>query len=143
MPVITWMVLIFAGSSDVLSSEHTSRFLVPFLLWLDPSMSFHTIESIHLVFRKLGHVTEYAVLAGLLWRAFRGSFPLLPRRMMAVTAFLIAAGFAASDEYHQSFVPSRTSTTHDVVIDCLGAALAVLICVILSRPRAVTVTDRV
>jgi VanZ family protein len=136
------MVLIFAGSSDVLSAEHTSRFLVPFLLWLDPSMSFHTIEVIHLLFRKAGHVSEYAILAALLWRAFRGTFPLLSRGMISVTAFLISAGFAASDEFHQSFVPSRTSTTHDVFIDCVGAALAIVICIIFSRARAVTAATR-
>jgi VanZ family protein len=132
MPVIAWMAVIFAASTDMLSAEHTSRFLVPFLRWLDPQISLAAIAAIHLALRKLGHLTEYAILAALLWRAFRGTFPLLSRRMISATAFLISAGFALSDEFHQSFVPSRTSTMHDVFIDCMGAALAILIAVILS-----------
>jgi VanZ family protein len=135
MPVIAWMLLIFAGSSDVLSAEHTSRFLVPFLLWLNPSMPYHTIEAIHLVFRKLGHVTEYAILAALLWRALRGSFNALSRRTVSICTFIVAATFAASDEFHQSFVPTRTATLHDVFIDCVGVLLTVAICLVISRSR--------
>src|SRR5437763_16718763 len=63
MPVIAWMLLIFAGSSDALSAEHTSRFLIPFLRWLDPAMSFQTIAAIHFTLRKCGHFTEYFILA--------------------------------------------------------------------------------
>jgi VanZ family protein len=132
MPVLIWMTLIFAGSSDVLSAEHTSRFLVPFLMWLNPSISFDTIEVIHLLFRKAGHVTEYAVLAALLWRALRGSFNALSRRTISIYTFVVAA----SDEFHQSYVPTRTSTFHDVIIDCLGIILAIAVCVVFSRPRA-------
>jgi VanZ family protein len=136
MPVLGWMLLIFAGSSDVLSAEHTSRFLVPLLLWLNPSMPYHTIEAIHLVFRKLGHVTEYAILAALVWRALRGTFIHLSRRTVSVCTFVIAAGFAASDEFHQSFVPTRTSTIHDVFIDCVGVMLAIGLCAMISAMRA-------
>ena len=137
MPVIVWMVLIFAGSSDVLSAAHTSRFLIPFLLWLDPSMSYQTIAAIHVAFRKLGHVTEYAILAALLWRALRGTFGALSRHTIAVCTFIVASCFAATDEFHQSFVPTRTSTMHDVVIDCLGVALAITLCLMFSGMRKV------
>lgn len=136
MPAIAWMLLIFAGSSDVLSAEHTSRFIVPFLLWLQPSMSYETIATVHLVLRKLGHVTEYAVLAALLWRGLRGTFTALSRQTISLYTFVIAAAFAASDEFHQSFVPSRTATAHDVVIDCVGIILALTLCLILSRTVA-------
>src|ERR1700737_1319963 len=59
VPVIAWMVLIFAGSTDALSAEQTSRFLVPFLRWLNPEISVATIAAIHFALRKLGHLTEY------------------------------------------------------------------------------------
>jgi VanZ family protein len=136
MPVIAWMLVIFAGSSDVLSAANTSRFLLPFLLWLDPSISYHTIELIHLLLRKAGHVTEYAILAVLLWRALRGSFAVLSRRTISICTFFVAASFAASDEFHQSFVPSRTATMHDVFIDCVGISLAIGLCLTFSRSRA-------
>ena len=142
MPVIVWMVLIFAGSTDVLSAEHTSRFLIPFLRWLDPSISFQMIAAIHLTLRKLGHLTEYAILAILLWRALRGTFTAFSRRFIAGITFLVAASFAASDEFHQSFVPTRTATVHDVFIDCVGVAVAIVICVVFSRASVASASSR-
>lgn len=133
VPVLAWMILIFAGSSDVLSAEHTSRFLIPFLRWLDPTISYHAIVAIHFTLRKLGHFTEYAILAGLLWRALHGTFTALSRKLVSASTFVIAATFAASDEFHQSFVPSRTSSAHDVMIDCIGALFAVAVCTLLFR----------
>src|SRR4051794_22114918 len=127
MPVIAWMLLIFAGSSDVLSAEHTSRFIVPFLRWLDPHISYATITAIHLMIRKLGHFTEYAILAALLWRALRGTFVASSLAIVGAGAFLITAAFAASDEFHQSFVMSRTASAHDVLIDCIGVVCAIIV----------------
>jgi hypothetical protein len=73
VPAIAWMVLIFLGSSDMFSAGQTSRFIVPFLRWLDPQISWAAINTIQTVIRKLGHVTEYAILAVLLWRALDGN----------------------------------------------------------------------
>src|SRR5207244_9407479 len=72
MPAIVWMAIIFLGSTDMLSAEHTSRFLVPFLRWIDPQISLAALNAIQLGIRKLGHLTEYAILAMLLCRALRG-----------------------------------------------------------------------
>jgi VanZ family protein len=135
MPVIAWMLLIFIGSSDVLSAEHTSRFIVPFLRWLDPHISYATIAAVHLVVRKLGHFTEYAILAALLWRALRGTFVVSSLAIVAAGTFLITAGFAASDEFHQSFVMSRTASAHDVLIDCVGVTCAILVCAAFAARR--------
>ena len=136
MPVFAWMLLIFLGSSDVLSAEHTSRFLVPFLLWLDPHMSMSTLVAVHLTVRKLGHFTEYAILAALLWRGLRGTFSAVNSSLLATAAFLVAAGFAASDEFHQSFIPTRTASPRDVMIDSLGALFAVALCAIFTMRRS-------
>src|SRR6202049_3996467 len=113
MPALAWMLLMFVGSTDVLSAEHTSRFLVPFLLWLDPHISAATIVSIHFALRKIGHFTEYAILAALLLRGVSGTFNRAGKTIFALSAFVVAAGFAASDEFHQSFVPSRTASVRD------------------------------
>ena len=135
MPVIAWMLLMFAGSTDVLSAEHTSRFIVPFLRWLDPTISIQTIIAIHFTLRKIGHFTEYAILAALLWRALRGTFAGIGKATLMSAAFLVCAAFAASDEFHQSFVSTRTASLHDVMIDCIGAFVTVLLCVMFSRAR--------
>ena len=73
LPVLAWMLFIFVGSSDLLSAEHTSRFIGPFLRWFAPDVSAATIASIQLIVRKCGHLTEYAILAALLCRAMRFS----------------------------------------------------------------------
>ena len=142
MPVIAWMLLMFAGSTDLLSAEHTSRFLVPFLHWLDPTISIHTIIAIHSALRKIGHFTEYAILAALLWRALCGTFTAIGKGTVAAGVFLIAAAFAASDEFHQSFVSTRTASAHDVMIDCTGAFAAVLLCWMFAQARHAYETTR-
>ncbi len=135
VPVIAWMVLIFAGSTDVLSAEHTSRFLVPFLRWLDPQISFATLATIHFALRKLGHLTEYGILAALLWRALRSGFV---RQFWkpASAALLLAAFYAGLDEFHQSFIPTRTASERDVMIDVCGALVGVVLCLMFMRRRS-------
>ena len=133
MPLFGWMLLIFIGSTDVLSAEQTSRLVVPFLLWLDPQETVGTITTVHFALRKLGHVAEYAILATLLWCALRST--LIAFRSFVIVGFVLFASavFAASDEIHQSFVPSRTASPKDVMIDICGAALALAICFALRR----------
>ena len=64
----------------MLSAAHTSRFLVPFLRWLDPQISLAALNAIQFGIRKLAHLTEYAILAALLWRALRGAWAWLRNR---------------------------------------------------------------
>src|SRR4051794_41904006 len=71
LPLLGWLGVIFIGSMNVMSAEHTSRFIVPFLLWLKPGMAPHTIWVIIVFMRKCAHVGEYAVLALLMWRGIR------------------------------------------------------------------------
>ena len=128
LPLLIWLGVIFVGSTSVMSAEHTSRYVVPFLLWLKPGMSPNAIWTILVVARKCAHVTEYAVLALLLWRAFR-SVPTLGRKTLTVfgAVLLGCALFAASDEFHQTFVKSRTPSIRDVFLDVGGALLGLLI----------------
>ena len=136
MPAIVWMAVIFLGSTDMLSAEHTSRFLVPFLRWLDPRISLAALNAIQLGIRKLGHLTEYAILAALLWRALRGGTRWqMKMSILFVGTWVVCALFAASDEFHQSFVPSRTASPRDVVIDVTGALIGLVICWTFSMRR--------
>ena len=136
VPAMLWMALIFIGSTDILSAEHTSRFLVPFLRWLDPHISWAALNTIQIAIRKLGHLTEYAILAGLLWRALRsGTGATMKMSILFGIVFIACGGFAASDEFHQSFVPSRTASAHDVMIDLCGALIGLTICVALGSGK--------
>jgi VanZ family protein len=100
------------------------------LRWLNPSISPETIVHIQFFVRKAGHVTEYAILAALLWRALRGGTVWrMKMSMLFVLVWIGCALFAASDEFHQSFVPSRTASGNDVIIDICGALIGLTICI--------------
>jgi VanZ like family len=74
-----------------------------------------------LVGRKVVHFLEYALLAFLWWRALRTR---IRGRHAALAAFLLASLYAATDEWHQSFVAGRHATPVDWAIDTAGAGAA-------------------
>jgi VanZ family protein len=121
------MAIIFAGSTDLMSAEHTSRIIVPLLRWFVPTISPLTLVRLEFFLRKAAHVSEYAVLAVLLYRAFVHTIFQSRRALSAGIVLLSCAAYAASDEFHQSFVASRTASLRDVMIDLCGAMLAVLL----------------
>jgi VanZ family protein len=128
LPLLIWLSVIFLGSTSVMSAEHTSRYIVPFLLRLKPGMSPNTIWTILVVVRKCAHVIEYSVLALLSWRALRSVPSLGTKSSMVFGAVLLGCAlFAASDEFHQTFVKSRTPSVRDVLLDVFGALLGLLI----------------
>jgi hypothetical protein len=129
-----WACLIFSASTGNFSSEHTSRYIVPFLQWLLPHASLSTILFLHLAIRKSAHVTEYFIFSVLLWRAIRSERNQWQFRW-ALLAVLIAAVYASSDEFHQLFVPGRSASVHDVMIDVSGAILAQFVIWLWMRPR--------
>jgi VanZ family protein len=129
LPVLLWMAVIFTASSDSHSYEHSSRFFEPLLHWLFPKMSQTNVDNIHHVFRKCCHLTEYAILALLLWRALhlsKNNLPVWSWPKVGGT-LLVVFLYAASDEFHQSFVPTRTPLVSDVFIDTAGGAIGLLI----------------
>ena len=138
LPVVLWMGLIFGGSTDLLSSQSTSRIIRPLLRWLNPDVSDETIRVVETVVRKGGHVAEYSMLAVLLWRARRKPLKNDPRpwswREAALVIFYSGL-YATTDEFHQSFVPSRTTSPWDVMIDCFGAAIGLGLCLTFRRKR--------
>lgn len=126
VPVIVWMLVIFTASTDLMSSEHTSRFIGPFLRWLVPDISPASILAVQFFVRKMAHLTEYAVLGALLFRALRRTWIEPFGKTLAALALVAAASCAAADEFHQSFVATRTGSPYDVLIDSCGAAIGVL-----------------
>lgn len=106
-PSIAWAGLIFALSS----------------LSTLPGFSFSPLE---FVFKKAAHMTVYAVLFALLYRARIHTNPQIERRRAWIFPLLICLLYAVSDEIHQSFVPGRYGTLRDVGFDMLGSGLAFL-----------------
>jgi len=81
------------------------------------------LGTLDLIGRKVVHFSEYFLLCALWWRAFADG---LGARRAALVAFLIASGYAATDEIHQAFVPTRHGWPVDWLIDSAGAATAAL-----------------
>ena len=130
LPVLLWMALIFGGATGALSAQRTSRVIGPLLRWLKPDVSEETIRAVQFCIRKTGHVSVYAVLAWLFWRARRRPLPADARPWdwrMAAEAALFASLYAVTDEWHQSFVPSREGSVWDVLLDAAGAWLGLVV----------------
>jgi len=100
LPVVLWCGLIFWLSSI----QH-----------LDTGWGFYDF-----ILRKCAHMTEYGILYLLSRRAFAQTTTLPP----TLSAFIFAVVYAASDEFHQSFVPTRGPSVRDVLIDSAGAYIA-------------------
>lgn len=121
------MTLIFIASSDPESGPRGSRLLGPLLHWLWPDLAPERFEAIVLAVRKLIHFVTFGFLAALLWRAFAANDPNPPRPDPFWKALGVTFLYAASDEIHQSFVPTRVGTITDVLIDTLGAGTALIL----------------
>jgi VanZ family protein len=122
IPVIVWCIAIYCFSEfSFFTGENTKRILHMILSYLPfgggkeggPSL-------LNFIVRKMAHLTEFGILAVLVWRA------LAPKRAAYVGAWLFATVYAMTDEWHQSFEPGRTATPKDVAIDSCGALLAVI-----------------
>ena len=134
LPVVVWGIVLAVNSTDLMSAQHTSRFIEPFLRWLNPDISVASILAVQLFVRKAAHVTEYAILAALLLRGLSHGNIRRAFSYVAV-AWIIAVCCAGLDEFHQSLVASRTGSPIDVMIDATGALAGVLSYRLLARKR--------
>lgn len=122
-----WLLLIAIESTDLLSAGNTGRILYPIFHWLTGVDPF-TFMFWNVYIRKTGHMVGYFCLSWLLFRAWRATIPALhaPRWTLpwARIAFFMTALVACLDEWHQTFLPSRTGSLHDVLLDSAAAFLA-------------------
>jgi VanZ family protein len=108
-------------STELLGSEHTSG---P-LRWLCEALfgrfNDEVWNLVHHIIRKSGHFLGYGVI-GLAW--LRAWWMTLPHSRFFQDAFLALLGtalMASADELHQAYLPNRTGTPWDVLLDCCGA----------------------
>src|SRR5258708_6826102 len=126
-----WLIVIAIESTTYLSAHNTSRILYPLLHFLF-GMNHARFEHWHFYIRKGGHVFGYGLLSILLFRAWRETLPAIENSKWALRwatiAILGTVLVASLDEWHQSFLPSRTGTVRDVILDtCAGIAAQVLV----------------
>ena len=128
---ILWLIIIAIESTAMLSAHNTGRILYPILHFLFGLDRMH-FGYWHFYIRKSGHVVGYGTLSILLFRAWRVTLPVRANVKWtfrwANIAILGTALVASLDEWHQSFIPSRTGTVRDVLLDtCAGIAAQVLV----------------
>jgi VanZ family protein len=126
-PLVFWLLFISFASTNQFSASNTSEILRPLLLWFFPNLSESRLAAVHFLTRKAGHFTEYAVLAFLTRRAFITSSHAFLRQYWFQLGLLLVVIYGLLDELHQSFVPSRTASVYDGVIDIAGGLTVLLI----------------
>ena len=136
LPPLCWMLLIFLFSAApaVESTEQSTGItgmivdMVGHFIPIDSAGRLQMIAFLEPYVRKAAHMTEFGVLF-LLWIG-----PVRARFSNMTKAVAIAAGictvYAASDEYHQLFVPGRSGMVTDVCIDIFGVLLAAIVCLL-------------
>ncbi|HEY6489028.1 MAG: VanZ family protein [Terracidiphilus sp.] len=132
-PVLFAVSVIAVESTEYFGADHTSG---P-LRWLFEQL-FGTVSEqrwilIHHYIRKTGHFVGYGLVALTWLRAWWMTLPRAGFFKDALLALLGTALVAASDEFHQSFLPNRTSSPWDVLLDCCGAVVMQLLFFLILR----------
>ncbi len=127
IPVIVWAGVIFFFSTQQFSSANTSRIIGPILHWLTPSISTELELTVHFFVRKLGHWSEYFIFALLLMRALDQRSPQPYGFRKVVWTALVIFLYASSDEIHQLFVPARSASLNDILLDFFGGVCGLLL----------------
>lgn len=134
LPVVIWAAVIIQATGRTFDSPHTSGWLTTVLSGIGLHLSPSAVDLTNHIIRKSGHLTEYAILTALSFRAIREGRRGFSMRW-ALMALAITVCVASTDEFLQSFTPTRTSTPWDVLIDTCGGTIAMLLWRALSVTR--------
>ena len=131
-----WVIWRFSAQSAAVSGDLSDRLLWKLLALVSPAFSrtdtdtqTAAVELLSFFERKAAHMFLYFVLILLIWLAL---LPLVRgRKGQAALAASLCAVLAGLDEYHQTFIPGRSGEVRDVCVDLTGAAIALLLVVLL------------
>lgn len=139
IPALVGIAVIVVESTAMMSSDNTSRWLLPLWIKLFGLISPERWAVVHHYIRKSGHFAGYGLVSLGFFNAWRvtleSRWPAWPPvswlrfRNAAALALLSTLLLASWDEWHQSFVPGRTSSARDVLLDFCGALAAHLLVV--------------
>jgi VanZ family protein len=143
LPAALSVLMIFLESTATMSAANTSHFLYPLWVHLFGPVSAEKWELVHHYIRKTGHFMGYGVVSLTFFYSWRQTLHHMAVRQWtlwrraSVLAVVCTLVIASLDEYHQSFLPSRTSSVFDVGIDLSGAIVfqSLLLLVILCFSR--------
>jgi len=133
-PVVIAIGVICIESTGKFSSQNTSGWLRPFVERILGAMTDVAWGDLHHFIRKTGHFIGYGAVGFTFLRAWlhtldrRGVRTLVAWRVQsAVLAILSTAVVACGDEFHQTFIPSRSGSPMDVLLDTTGALMLCLL----------------
>jgi VanZ family protein len=144
VPAALSVLMIALESTSTMSAANTSRWLYPLWVHLFGTPTPAHWEQVHHLIRKTGHFVGYGLVSLAFFYSWRQTLHRMAVRRWtlwrraSVLAVLCTLVIASLDEYHQSFLPSRTSSPRDVLIDLCGAIafqLVLLLIIQLFRPR--------
>ena len=123
------MIMIYTLSAqDGTASDQTSLWLLntragALLMEIFPNL---TAQGPELDIRKYAHMAEYSLLAIPAFLLFRELFSRKNIRRSTVCTFVFNYLYACSDEFHQAFVPGRSSSFTDTLVDLAGTVIGLL-----------------
>jgi VanZ family protein len=123
IPTLAWLCLLALFSTDTFSAEHTGSILEKVLRAFFGEISRQRFEAIHFLIRKSAHFCSYGALSAFAFFSWRATFTALKAWSVRWSglALLLTLVAASADEFHQSFLPSRTASPRDVMLDMVGA----------------------
>jgi VanZ family protein len=132
VPVVLAIGAIAIESTPYFGADHTSGPLQHLVEIFTGPLSQPQWWRLHIIIRKCGHFTGYGLVSAAWFRAFWMTLATertRSARCISAHALAMAGTFlvASADEFHQTFLPNRTGTPWDVLIDCCGALLAQLV----------------
>ncbi len=141
---VLWLGLIAVESTNLLSAANTSRILYPIFHF------FTGVDPVRFVLwdyyiRKIGHFVGYFGLSVLLFRAWRATLPFAsPSRwsiQWARISFFMTALVASLDEWHQTYLTSRSGSLYDVLLDSFAALAAQILILLLLNSKRTSATQ--
>jgi VanZ family protein len=135
LPVLIAIGLVACESTPMFGADHTDGPLRHIWEWIFGHVGNERWHIIHAIIRKSGHFIGYGLI-GLAWlRAWLKSLPAASFLRVASFALFGTALVASSDEFHQSFLPNRTASPYDVLLDCVGAVVLMTLAYLILRMR--------
>ena len=115
--VVMWCIMIFNfTASPTSTSANTGKIITQ-----ETNLPKNEVKQINIVVRKNAHVLVFGILALLLWWSNN------KKRHSFIIAWFLTTAYAATDEFHQLYVPNRTASVDDVVLDSFGAFITLLL----------------
>jgi VanZ family protein len=152
-PTLLWLCLLASFSTDIFSAEHTGHILWKIVHVFIPGISLGHFNTMHFLVRKTAHFSSYGLLSFFAFFSWRATLPArdypstrtpgvpgTPARWTlrwCNLALLLTLLAASLDEFHQSFLPSRTASVRDVMLDMLGAFFFQIVIVLFVRRKQV------